>query len=28
MASVDGYREDSEKIFVARTTVPNLVLGQ
>ena len=28
MATVDGYREDSEKVFVARTTVPNLVLGQ
>jgi len=28
MASVDGFREDSEKVFVARTTVPNLVLGQ
>jgi len=28
MATVDGYREDSEKIFVSRTTVPNLVLGQ
>jgi len=28
MASVDGYREDSEKIFVARTVAPSLVLGQ
>jgi len=28
MATVDGYREDSEKVFVARTSVPNLVLGQ
>jgi hypothetical protein len=28
MASVDGYREDSEKIFVARTNAPSLVLGQ
>lgn len=28
MATVDGYREDSEKVFVSRTTVPNLVLGQ
>ena len=28
MASVDGFKEDSDKIFVARTTVPNLVLGQ
>ena len=28
MATVDGFREDSEKVFVARGTVPNLVLGQ
>ena len=28
MATVDGYREDSEKVFVARTNVPNLVFGQ
>jgi hypothetical protein len=28
MAQVDGYKEESEKVFVARTTVPNLVLGQ
>ena|SRR6056297_2006750 len=28
MASVDGYRENSEKIFVARTNAPSLVLGQ
>jgi len=29
MATVDGFREDSEKIFVARgAAVPNLVLGQ
>jgi hypothetical protein len=28
MASVDGYREDGEKIFVARTVAPSLVLGQ
>ena len=28
MAKVDGYKEESEKIFVARSTVPNLVLGQ
>lgn len=28
MAAVDGYREDSEKVFVARTNTPNLVFGQ
>lgn len=28
MAAVDGYREDSEKIFVARTNAANLVLSQ
>jgi hypothetical protein len=28
MATVDGYREDSEKVFVARTNTQNLVFGQ
>lgn len=28
MASVDGFTKESDKVFVSRTTVPNLVLGQ
>lgn len=27
VATVNGFRKDSEKVFVSRSTTPNLVLG-